>query len=80
MEQLFTDTESAAAKLFKGLPIRVWVVKLGERSWKCIVINTDNKIKLAVGPKRTTAAASLAATKAQLESIVGKIKKASPND
>ena len=79
MEQLLTDTASAASKLFKGLPIRVWVAKLGERSWKCIIINTDNKIKLAVGPSRTTAAASLAATKAQLEGLVGK-RKASPND
>ena len=80
MEQLFTDTASAAEKLFKGLPIRVWVVKLGERSWKCFIINTDNKIKLAVGPRRATPESSLAAVKAQLESIVGKTKKASPND
>jgi len=80
MEQLLTDTASAASKLFKGLPIRVWVIKLGERSWKSIIINTDNKIKLAVGPGRTTAVASMAALKAQLESIVGKKKTASPND
>ncbi|MCK9567491.1 hypothetical protein M0R72_00915 [Candidatus Pacearchaeota archaeon] len=76
MEQLFADTASAAEKLFKGLPIRVWVVKLGERSWKCLIINTDNLIKLSVGPKRTTAVASLVTIKAQLESIVGKMKKA----
>lgn len=77
--QLLSDTASAAERLFKGLPIRVWYIKLGERSWKSIIINTNNKIKLATGPKRATAEASLTAIKAQMESLVGK-KKASPNE
>ena len=74
LQQLLTDTASAAEKLFKGLPVRIWFFKLGERAWKCIVINTDNKIKLAEGPIRTTPEASLNIVRNQLESIVGKKK------
>lgn len=77
MQQLLIDTASAAEKLFRGLPIRVWYIKLSERAWKCIVINTNNKIKLAEGPIRTTPEGSLSVVKAQLESIVGKTKKTS---
>ena len=77
LQQLITDTASAAEKLFRGLPIRVWYIKLGERAWKCIVINTDNKIKLAEGPIRTTPENALSVVKGQLESIVGKSKKIS---
>jgi len=75
LQQLLTDTASAAEKLFRGLPIRIWYIKLGNRAWKCIIINTDNKIKLAEGPIRTTAEASLTTVKNQLESIVGRTKK-----
>jgi hypothetical protein len=77
LQQLLIDTASAAEKLFRGLPIRVWYIKLSERAWKCIVINTNNKIKLAEGPIRTTPEGSLSVVKAQLESIVGKTKKTS---
>jgi len=74
LQQLLADTESAAIKFFKGLPIRVWYIKLGEGSWKGIVINTDNKIKLAEGPIKPSPEASLKVLKGQLESIVGKKK------
>lgn len=77
MKQLITDTEDAASRLFIGLPLRVWYMKLDEGVWKTIIINTDNKIKLAVGPNKSTAEASLKAILKQLESIVGK-KKVSP--
>jgi hypothetical protein len=77
MQQLLTDTTSAAEKFFKPLPIRVWYIKVSDRAWKCIVINTDNKIILARGPLRVTPEASLTAVKNQLENMVGKTKKTS---
>lgn len=80
MQQLLAETTSAAVKLFKGLPIRVWFIKLGKDEltrWKCIVINTDSKVKLLDGPIRKTPEGSVSAVKAQLESIVGKSSKTS---
>jgi hypothetical protein len=77
MQQLLIDTTNAAEKFFKPLPIRVWYIKVAERAWKCIVINTDNKIMLAKGPLRVTPEASLTAIKNQLESLVGRTKKTS---
>jgi len=88
MQQLLAETTSAAVKLFKGLspkgggppPIRVWFIKLGDEPttrWKCIVINTDSKVKLLDGPIRKTPEGSVSAVKAQLESIVGKSSKTS---
>ena len=76
-EQLIADTTSAAEKLFKGLPVRVWYIKAADRAWKCIIINTENKITLAKGPLRTTPEGSLNAVKTQLESIVGRTTKKS---
>ena len=74
IEHLIADTTSAAEKLFKGLPVRIWYIKIADRAWKCIVINTENKITLAKGPPRTTPELSLIAVKNQLENIVGKKK------
>ena len=74
MQKLIRDTEAAAAKLFNGMPIRLWYFKFGEAAWKSMIINTDNKIRLLVGPKRTTPESSLQAVLKQLENIVGKQK------
>lgn len=80
MDRLLSETTSAAAKLFKGLQIRVWFIKLGKGElarWKCIVINVDNKVKLVDGPLRKTPEGAVSVVRNQLESIVGKSSKTS---
>ena len=74
MEQLLNETIKAALKLFPGLPIRVWYVKVGERSWKAFVINVSNKIVLAKGAVRASPEAAVNAVKIQFENIVGRSK------
>jgi hypothetical protein len=72
MKQLIKDTEIAASKLFQGLSSRAWYVKLGKHSWRCFIINTDNKTKMVVGPLKTTAISAITVVKNQLEELVGK--------
>jgi hypothetical protein len=74
MQQLINETTIAATKLFGKLPIRIWYVMITETAWRCFVINTDNKIKLAKGPVRQTSEGCVMAVKKQLETIVGKKK------
>ncbi len=74
MLELLTETTNAANALFKGQPIIIWYAKLGPKSWRCFVINKSNKIKLAVGPVRTTPAASLMVVKDQLENLINTTK------
>jgi hypothetical protein len=72
---LIKDIMDATAKLFPNTPIRVWYINLGKDSWKCIVIRTDNKIKLLNGVIRTSKISALQIVKMQLENIVGRSKK-----
>jgi hypothetical protein len=72
---LIKDITDAAAKLFPNTPIRVWYIKLGEESWRCVVFRADNKIKLLNGVIRTSRMAALNIVKTQLESIIGRSKR-----
>jgi hypothetical protein len=72
LRQLLVQTAQIAQKRFKGKEIRVWYVMLGENRWKAFIINSVNKIKLAEGPVRVTAEASLTAIKNQMEAAIRK--------
>lgn len=72
MQQLLLDTAFAASQRFPGKPIRVWYIMLGKRAWKAIIINKDNKFRMAEGPIRATHKSCLVALKNQLEAAARK--------
>ena len=72
LNQLVLEVAVAARQRFPKSPLRVWYVMLGDKSWKVIVINTVNKVKLTEGPIRTTLNGALSACKAQLEKTTTK--------
>lgn len=72
LQQLLVETAHAANECFPGKPLRIWYIKLGEHSWKCIIFNTASKIRLAEGPKRATGKAAILAMKNQLKAEIRK--------
>lgn len=72
-EKLLAETQAAAEKLFAAFKVRVWYLKAGDL-WRCIVINTNNKVKLVKGTLKRTPDAAVRQVKTQLENIVGKTK------
>jgi len=72
LEQLLVETAYAANQRFPGKPLRIWYVKLGVFSWKCIVFNTASKVRLAEGPIRANGKGAILALKNQLRSAARK--------